>query len=175
MGGLKPRKTKKIELGSDLSQLADQSTIAEPVPTNLDLDDSYEDDEYEIYFKNVEALMDELQKEEDNNLFKINLLQDEEQNVKKANDITKANIQKQLNEIDVFARNMQQIERTKQLMLQRYNFYLSGGGSSAVENSARLHKKQKGKAQQALPPSDGQAGQSDPVAGMGQDGQLPEQ
>lgn len=61
--------------------------------------------------------MDELQKEEDNNLFKINLLQDEEQNVKKANDVAEANIQKQLNEIDVFARNMQQIEKTKQLML----------------------------------------------------------
>jgi len=41
----------------------------------LDLDDSYSDDDYdEIYFNNVEALMDELQKEEDDNLFKINLI-----------------------------------------------------------------------------------------------------
>lgn len=45
---------------------------------NLNLDDSYEDDDYEIYFRNIEALMDELQKEEDNNLFKLNQLQDEE-------------------------------------------------------------------------------------------------
>ena len=45
---------------------------------NLNLDDSYEDDDFAIHFSSVEALMDELQKEEDNNLFKINLLQDEE-------------------------------------------------------------------------------------------------
>ena len=42
--------------------------------TNLNLDDSYEDDDYNIHFRNIEALIDELQKEEDNNLFKINLL-----------------------------------------------------------------------------------------------------
>jgi hypothetical protein len=95
--GPKARKAKKPEPGSEesnLSQLIEQSSIVDPVPINMDLDDSYEDDDYEIYFKTVEALMDELQKEEDNNLFKINLLQDEEQNVKKANDVAEANIQK---------------------------------------------------------------------------------
>ena len=68
--------------------------MAEPVNINIDLDDSYEDDDFEYHFKTVEELMYELQKEEDNNLFKINLLQDEEQNVKKANDIAETNIQK---------------------------------------------------------------------------------
>lgn len=118
--GQRSKRARKPELGSEesgLSQLIDQSQLTEPVPLTMDLDDPYEDDDYEIYFKNVEALMDELQKEEDNNLFKINLLQDEEQNVKKAKDIADGNIQKQIDEIDVFARNMHQIERTKQLML----------------------------------------------------------
>lgn len=46
--------------------------------SNLNLDDDYEDDDYHIHFRSIEALMDELQKEEDNNLFKLNQLQDEE-------------------------------------------------------------------------------------------------
>lgn len=56
-----------------------------------------------------------------------------------------SNIEKQLNEIDVFARNMQQIQRTKQLMLQRYSFYVTGGGSTGAESGSKLAKKQTNK------------------------------
>ena len=51
-------------------------------------------------------MMDKLQKEEDNNLIKINLLQNEEQNFRKANDKAEENIQKQLNEINKFECNI---------------------------------------------------------------------
>jgi len=52
---------------------------------NLDLNDPYEDDDFNIYFDKAQ-LIQHLNFLEDDNLFKINLLQDEEQNLKKLND-----------------------------------------------------------------------------------------
>ena len=98
---IKTKKLQKgIEHGSEGSTLSlpndQQSTMVESshANLNLNLDDEYEDEDYLIYFRNQDALLDELQKEEDNNLFKINMLQDEEQNVKKAKDMALANIDK---------------------------------------------------------------------------------
>lgn len=51
----------------------------------IELSEPYEDDDYKIYFDN-RNLLSHLNFLEDDNLFKINLLQDEEENVKKLKD-----------------------------------------------------------------------------------------
>ena len=55
------------------------------IEMKLDLNDSYEDNDFNIYF-DKNSLIQHLNFLEDDNLFKINLLQDEEQNLKKLND-----------------------------------------------------------------------------------------
>jgi len=49
---------------------------------DIDLDDSYENDDFNIYFDKA-SLMAHLNHLEDDNLFKIHLVQEEEQNVEK--------------------------------------------------------------------------------------------
>jgi len=55
------------------------------IEMTIDLNDPYEDNDFNIYFDKAQ-LIQHLNFLEDDNLFKINLLQDEEQNLKKLND-----------------------------------------------------------------------------------------
>lgn len=49
---------------------------------SIDLSDDYEDDDYDLPFANRTELLEYLKRLEDDNLFKINLMQDEEESLK---------------------------------------------------------------------------------------------
>ena len=49
---------------------------------SIDLSDDYEDDDYDLPFANRKELLEYLKRLEDDNLFKINLMQDEEESLK---------------------------------------------------------------------------------------------
>ena len=55
--------------------------VEENIELNMSLNDFYEDDDFNIYFDKAQ-LLNHLNHLEDDNLFKINLLQDDEANVK---------------------------------------------------------------------------------------------
>jgi hypothetical protein len=59
----------------------------------MSLNDPYEDDDFKIYFDKA-TLLSHLNHLEDDNLFKINLLQDDEANVKNFNEEAALKIKK---------------------------------------------------------------------------------
>jgi len=65
----------------------------------MSLNDSYEDDDFEIHFDKA-TLLNHLNHLEDDNLFKINLLQDDEANVKNFNEEAAIKIKKAEKEIE---------------------------------------------------------------------------
>ena len=73
--------------------------VEENIELNMSLNDSYEDDDFEIYFDKA-TLLNHLNHLEDDNLFKINLLQDDEANVKNFNEEAAIKIKKAEKEIE---------------------------------------------------------------------------
>jgi len=73
--------------------------VEENVELNMSLNDSYEDDDFEIYFDKA-TLLNHLNHLEDDNLFKINLLQDDEANVKNFNEEAAIKVKKAEKEIE---------------------------------------------------------------------------
>ena len=71
----------------------------ENIELNMSLNDSYEDDDFEIYFDKA-TLLNHLNHLEDDNLFKINLLQDDEANVKNFNEEAAVKVKKAEKEIE---------------------------------------------------------------------------
>lgn len=65
----------------------------------IELSEPYEDDDYKIYF-DQRNLLSHLNFLEDDNLFKINLLQDEEENVKKLKDASEDKYKMREKDID---------------------------------------------------------------------------
>ena len=71
----------------------------ENIELNMSLNDSYEDDDFEIYFDKA-TLLNHLNHLEDDNLFKINLLQDDEANVKNFDEEASVKIKTSQKEIE---------------------------------------------------------------------------
>ena len=64
-------------------QMKPQEKVVEKPEEDLDLDDSYEDDVFQVFFNNKVELLAYSTQIEDDNLFKIGLVQDEEHNLEK--------------------------------------------------------------------------------------------
>lgn len=73
--------------------------VEENIELNMSLNDFYEDDDFNIYFDKAQ-LLNHLNHLEDDNLFKINLLQDDEANVKNFSEEAAVKIDKAKKDIE---------------------------------------------------------------------------
>ena len=77
---------------------------------NIDLNDEYEDDDFEIYFTK-DSLLEHLDYLEEDNLFKIHLIQNEEQNLKKSQQKIDGKMTEKLNAIGVLNKNIEKLQK----------------------------------------------------------------
>ena len=103
---------------------SDIAEVEESIELKISLNDWYEDDDFEIYFDKA-TLLNHLNHLEDDNLFKINLLQDDEANVKNFKEEATIKIKNANDEILNVDKSITQLNQLRESLLQRYN-YLSG-------------------------------------------------
>ena len=105
----------------------------------IELSEPYEDDDYKIYFDN-RNLLSHLNFLEDDNLFKINLLQDEEENVKKLKDASEGKYKMREKDIQDVHRSIVQLEKSRDNLMQRYK-YLTGNITQSSDNHVQKKTK----------------------------------
>lgn len=96
------------------------------------MEDDYSDDDYAIYFDRAQ-LLGHLNQLEDDNLFRIQLVQDDEQAVKKINEdaLDKYNeMEGQIGEVD---KSIEQLEKTMEALMTK-NRYLSGSVNQSQQD-----------------------------------------
>ena len=76
---------------------------------DIDLDKPYEDDDFQIYFDKG-GLLEHLSNLEEDNLFRIHLVQDEEQSLEKYKKASELRVQQKLNEIAEVNKNIEQLQ-----------------------------------------------------------------
>jgi hypothetical protein len=91
----------------------------------IQLDEDYEDTDYKIYFDKA-SLLNHITFLEDDNLFKIHLVQEDEQNVEKAQKKMKKSCQEMQLQIDDVQKNIDALNQAKELVHSKHVF-LSGG------------------------------------------------
>ena len=91
----------------------DFGEVEENKELNMQLTDEYEDDDFTIYFDKP-SLLAYLGHLEDDNLFKINLLQDDEANVKNFSEEDAVKIQKSEDEIENVDKSIIQLNQLRE-------------------------------------------------------------
>ena len=136
MGGKDQAKTgskASVRSGASSKNLVGKGDVGETDEhkgLNMQLTDEYEDDDFTIYF-DKQSLLNRLNQLEDDNLFKIWLLQDDEAAVKNYSEETAIKIQKVEDGIENVEKSIIQLNELRDQLLQRFT-YLSG--SVKLEN-----------------------------------------
>lgn len=123
---LVPKKNlKRKTIAADSSHLSIlQEESLEQKSLNIDMENEYSDDDYNIYFDRAQ-LLGHLNSLEDDNLFRIKLVEDDEEAVKKINELALEKyleMQKDINEVD---KSIGQLDKTKESLMTK-NRFLSG-------------------------------------------------
>lgn len=108
-------------------------------PVEINLDDEYEDDDFsKPYFEDVESLMNFINSIEDDNLFKIGLLEQEEQQKERMIRDMDVKIQKVRESITEVERNIEGFNKTKQQLLTKLNYYQNRGWNNPKANDRKV-------------------------------------
>ena len=92
-----------------------------PIEMRIELNDEYHDKDFKIYF-DKKALLDHLNHLEDDNLFKIYLVQEDEQKVLKMKEQAEVNYEHLQKEIDESQKSIEQLQKNKDVLIERFNF-----------------------------------------------------
>ena len=91
---------------------------------NMEMEDSYSDDDFTIYFDRAQ-LLNHLNHLEDDNLFRIKLVEDDQQAVKKIKEDAQVKYKIMERDIEEVDKSIAQLEKTKETLMSK-NRYLSG-------------------------------------------------
>jgi len=84
----------------------------------VELDQPYEDDDFEIHFTEF-TMLEYLSHLEEDNLFRIHLVQEEEQTLEKFKKASEERIKEKQNEIDEVQRNIELLQNSKKVALTK--------------------------------------------------------
>ena len=121
--------SKKVSKTSYQASKADQSSIkgdsilqlpdSPKSDHEIQLSEPYEDDDYKIYFDKV-SLLNHITFMEDDNLFKIHLVQEDEQNVEKAQKKMEKSTKEMLLQIEEGQKNIDALNQSKEVVLSKH-------------------------------------------------------